>query len=131
MTEALAAWKPRVLSVLRFIAGLLIIQHGLGKIFHFPALPAYADVQPMSLLGAAGFIELIGGVLFTVGLLTRPVAFILSGFTAVAYFMVSAPRGFYPILNTGELPSLFSFVLFYFVFSGPGSWSLDAMMKRD
>ena len=79
MTEALAAWRPRALSVLRFITGLLIIQHGLGKIIHFPALPAYANVQPLSLLGAAGFIELIGGALLILGLFTRPAAFILSG----------------------------------------------------
>src|ERR1700692_4097413 len=86
MTEALAAWRPRVLSVLRFMTGLLIIQHGLGKIIHFPALPAYADVQPMSLLGAAGFIELIGGALLIIGLFTRPAAFLLSGGAGVGYF---------------------------------------------
>jgi putative oxidoreductase len=131
MNETLAAWAPRVLSLLRIYTGLLLLAHGTAKILGFPAVPNFANVQINSLTGASGLIELIGGALFTVGLLTRPVAFILSGFAAVAYFMVSAPKGFHPILNNGELPSLFSFVFLYFVFAGPGPWSLDAMMKRE
>jgi putative oxidoreductase len=119
------------LSVLRIYTGLLLLAHGTAKILGFPAVPSFANVQINSLIGVSGLIELIGGALFTVGLFTRPVAFILSGFAAVAYFLVSAPKGFYPILNNGELPSLFSFVFIYFVFAGPGPWSLDAMMKRE
>jgi putative oxidoreductase len=130
MSETLAAWAPRVLSVLRIYTGLVLLAHGTAKILGFPAVPSFANVQINSLTGASGLIELIGGALFTVGLLTRPVAFILSGFAAVAYFLVSAPKGFHPILNQGEVASLLSFVCFYFVFAGPGPWSLDAMMGR-
>ena len=130
MYETLNAWAPRALSVMRIYTGVLLFEHGTAKILGFPAVPSFAKVQIGSLVGASGLIELIGGVLFTVGLFTRPVAFILSGFAAVAYFMVSAPKGFYPILNNGELASLFSFVFIYFVFSGPGPWSLDAMTGR-
>jgi putative oxidoreductase len=131
MYETLTAWTPRALSVLRIYTGLLLLAHGTAKILGFPAVPSFANVQINSLIGVSGLIELIGGTLFTVGLFTRPVAFILSGFAAVAYFLVSAPKGFYPILNNGELPSLFSFVFIYFVFAGPGPWSLDAMLKRE
>ena len=92
MTEALAAWTPRALSMLRIITGLLIIQHGMGKIIGFPVLPAYANVQPLSLIGAAGFIELIGGALLILGLCTRPVAFILAGEMAFAYFIGALPE---------------------------------------
>jgi putative oxidoreductase len=130
MYETLAAWAPRVLSVLRIYTGLLLLAHGTAKLLGFPAVPSFANVQMNSLVGASGLIELIGGALFTVGLFTRPVAFILSGFAAVAYFMVSAPKGFHPILNNGELASLLSFVFIYFVFSGPGPWSLDATTRR-
>ena len=121
----------RVLSVLRSYAGLVLLAHGTAKSLGFPVVPSFANIQIGSMTWTSGIIELIGGALFTVGLFTRPVAFILSGFAAVAYFMVSAPKGFHPILNNGEVASLFSFVFLYFVFSGPGPWSLDAMMKRE
>jgi putative oxidoreductase len=130
MNETLAAWAPRVLSLLRIYAGVLLFAHGTAKILGFPVVPSFANVQFGSLTWTSGIIELIGGAIFTVGLCTRPVAFVLSGFAAVAYFLVSAPKGFHPILNNGELASLFCFVFLYFVFSGPGPWSLDAMMKR-
>jgi putative oxidoreductase len=107
-----------------------LLEHGTAKILGFPAVPSFANVQVGSLTGASGLIELVGGGVFTIGLFTRSVAFILSGFAAAAYFIVSAPRGFYPILNNGELASLFSFVFVYFVFAGPGAWSLDAAMQR-
>ncbi len=125
-----ATWSPRVLSLLRIMSALLLLQHGTAKLFAFPVVPMFANLQLYSLLGAAGVIELIGGILLAIGLFTRPVAFILSGFTAVAYFMAHANRGFYPILNGGELAALYSFVFFYFIFAGGGSWGLDAMMKR-
>jgi putative oxidoreductase len=131
MYRTLTAWAPPSLSVLRIYTGLLLLAHGTAKILGFPAVPSFAKVQIGSLVGASGLIELIGGALFTIGLFTRPVAFILSGFAAAAYFIVSAPKGFHPILNNGELASLFSFVFIYFVFSGPGPWSLDAAMKRE
>ena len=92
MTETLEAWRPRALSVLRIIAGLMIIEHGMAKLLGWPVVAAFAKLQLFSQLGAAGVIELIGGALLTVGLFTQPVAFILSGEMAVGYFIVHAPR---------------------------------------
>ena len=131
LTAASAARAISVLSILRIFTGLALLQHGTAKILGFPVVPNFANVQIGSLTGAAGLIELIGGVLFTIGLFTRPVAFILSGFTAVAYFMAHAGRGFYPVLNGGELAALYSFVFLYFAFSGPGPWSIDARLNRE
>jgi putative oxidoreductase len=128
-----AVWAPRalwVLSILRIFTGLDLLQHGTGKILGFPVVASFADVQIGSLRGVGGLIELIGGILFTIGLFTRPVAFILSGFTAVAYFMAHASKGFFPVLNGGELAALYCFIFLYFVFAGAGPWSLDAMRER-
>ena len=111
--------------------GLALLEHGTGKILGFPAVPSLANVQIGSLTGVAGLIELIGGILFTIGLFTRPVAFILSGFTAVAYFMAHAGKGFYPMLNGGELAALYCFVFLYFTFAGAGPWSADAAIGRE
>jgi putative oxidoreductase len=130
MTEALAAWTPRALSVLRIVTGLLIIQHGMGKLIGFPALPAYANVQPMSMIGAAGFIELIGGALLILGLLTRPAAFILAGEMAFAYFIAHSPKSFYPLVNGGTLAILYCFTCLYLSTAGAGPWSVDAAMKK-
>ena len=125
MNDVLAPWTPRVLSVLRIAAALLLLQHGTAKLLGFPKVDMFADLQIASLLGLAGILELVGGLLLLVGLFTRPVAFILSGFTAVAYFMAHAPQGFYPMLNGGELASLYSFVFLYLAVAGGGAWSLD------
>jgi putative oxidoreductase len=130
MNDTLAAWTPRALSVLRIITGLLIIQHGLGKIVGFPAFPAYANVQPLSLIGAAGFIELIGGALLILGLWTQPVAFILAGEMAFAYFIAHAPKDFHPLINGGTLAALYCFTCLYLSTAGAGPWSLDASMKK-
>src|SRR6195256_2707385 len=127
-------WAPRalsILSILRIFAGLELLQHGTGKILGFPAVPSFAHVQIGSLSGVGGLIELIGGILFTIGLFTRPVAFVLSGFTAAAYFMAHASKGFYPVLNGGELAALFCFVFLYFAFAGGGPWSGGALMGRN
>jgi putative oxidoreductase len=126
---ALAPWQPRLLSVLRIVTGLEILQHGTAKILGFPAFPAFSNASLASLLGASGLIELIGGSLFSIGLFTRPVAFILCGFTAVAYFMMHAPKSFFPLLNGGELAVLYCFVFLYFISSGPGPWSADAAVR--
>jgi len=126
-------WAPGalgVLSILRVFTGLALLQHGTGKILGFPVAPMFANVQIDSLAGIGGLIELIGGLLFTIGLFTRPVAFILSGFTAAAYFMAHASKGFYPLLNGGELAALYSFVFLYFTFAGAGPWSADALISR-
>jgi putative oxidoreductase len=119
-----------VLSILRIFTGLELLEHGTGKILGFPVVPNWAHVQITSLTGLGGLIELVGGILFTIGLFTRPVAFILSGFTAVAYFMAHAGKGFYPVLNGGELAALYCFVFLYFVFAGAGPWSADALLGR-
>jgi putative oxidoreductase len=131
MNNALAAPGATlsVLSILRIFTGLSLLQHGTGKILGFPAVPSFANVHINSLAGVGGLLELVGGILFTFGLFTRPVAFLLSGFTAVAYFMVHAGKNFYPVLNGGELAALYCFVFLYFVFAGAGSWSLDAVRE--
>jgi len=130
MNETLAAWAPRALSILRIVAGLLIIQHGMGKIIGFPAAPGAATVQLMSQAGAAGMIELIGGALLILGLWTQAAAFILSGEMAFAYFLVHFQRGFHPLVNGGTLAALYCFTFLYLATAGPGPWSVDAAMKK-
>lgn len=119
-----ASWSPSLLSVLRIVTGLLLLEHGTGKFFAFPALSGL-DQMPSGLLYASGGLELVGGALLVIGFLTRPVAFILSGFMAVAYFMAHSPSGFFPVLNHGELAILFSFVCLMIAAAGPGPWSVD------
>jgi len=124
------AWAPRLLSVLRIAAGLLFLQHGMAKYLKFPPVPAFAKVDPMSLAGIGGMFELVGGILLVLGLSTRPVAFLLSGEMAIAYFVAHAPRGFYPILNAGELAVLYCFVFLYLAAAGAGPWSIDAARRK-
>ena len=124
------AWAPRLLSVLRIMAGLLFLQHGTAKHFKIPTVAMFAKLEPVSLLGAAGAIEIVGSLLLILGLFTRTTAFVLSGFMAVAYFMAHATRGFYPILNGGELAILYCFVFLYIAAAGPGPWSYDALQKK-
>jgi len=129
--DALATtWAPRLLSILRIMAGLLLLQHGTAKLLKFPVVPSMVNVNLSSMSGIAGFFELIGGVLLVIGLFTRPVAFILSGMTAVAYFYAHAPRGFFPVLNGGELPALYCFAFLYLAAAGPGPWSVDAARRK-
>lgn len=128
--KMLGKWQPAALSLLRIITGLLIIQHGMGKILGFPVVAMYATVKPLSLVGAAGFIELIGGALLIIGLWTRPVAFILSGLMAFAYFIGHFPRGFHPLINGGTLAALYCFACLYLSTAGAGPWSVDASMKK-
>ena len=130
MMETLAAWAPRALSVLRIITGLMIIQHGMAKLLGFPVVAQFANLNPMSLIGAAGFIELIGGALLIIGFLTQPAAFILSGEMAFAYFMAHAPKSFFPLINGGTLAIMFCFTFLYLSTAGAGPWSVDAAMKR-
>ena len=128
--ETYASWQPRALSVLRIMTGLLFLQYGMAKLLKFPAVPMFKDVTLFSLYGLAGTLELVGGVLMVLGLFTRPVAFILAGEMAFAYFIGHAPRGFFPILNRGDLAILFCFVFFYLSFAGAGPWSLDALRNK-
>jgi len=126
----LFVWSPRVLSVLRIVAALLFMEHGLMKLFHFPApQPGAPDPLPPLLLAAA-WIEVVGGGLLALGLFTRAVAFVCSGEMAVGYFMAHAPNGFYPALNMGEAAVLYCFVFLYLAFAGGGEWSLDAQVRK-
>ena len=123
-------WSPRLLSVLRIMTALLFLQHGTAKFFGFPHVEYFDNLQFLSLLGAAGVLELVGGILILIGLFTRPVAFILSGFMAVAYFMRHATRDFFPLVNMGQLAILFCFVFLYLFVAGGGVWSADAQRVR-
>lgn len=129
MMATLNRLAPHILSLLRVASALLLMQHGTTKILGLPATQM-TGVSLVSMPGIAGLFELIGGVLLLIGLFTRPVAFLLSGVMAVAYFLVHAGRDFYPINNGGELAALYCFVFFYFVFAGPGPWSVDAVRNR-
>jgi putative oxidoreductase len=128
MDEFCAKWHDKFLSVLRIMTGLLFLEHGTAKYLGFPHLEKVPD--PISMSGVSGMLELVGGALIVLGLFTRPVAFLLSGNMAVAYFYAHAPRAFFPMLNGGEAAILYSFVFLYIFFAGPGPWSVDAMMKR-
>ena len=130
MIQTLSRYQPFVLSLLRFYVGLSIMQHGTAKILGFPAGAGLGSPAVGTLSWTGGMIELIGGALMIVGLFTRPAAFILSGFTAVAYFMVHAPQNFFPVINKGELAAVYSFVFLYLVFAGGGPLSLDTILRK-
>ncbi|MGH6862875.1 MAG: DoxX family protein [Methylocella sp.] len=118
-----AAWQPRLLSLLRIVTALLLLQHGTAKLIGFPHVEMFDNLRLLSLLGIAGVLELAGGVLLLFGIFTRPVAFILSGEMAFAYFLAHAQKSFFPILNHGELAVLYCFVLLYLAVAGGGAWS--------
>ena len=120
------AWAPRLLSILRIVAGFLFMMHGAQKLLGFPA-PFPMQVNLFSLIGLAGILELFGGALVMVGLFTRPVAFILSGEMAFAYFMAHAPKNFWPVLNGGDAAVLYCFVFLYLAAAGGGPWSVDRL----
>ena len=125
--NAYMAWAPKLLSVLRIILGFLLIPHGLQKLF---GVLGGKQAELMSLMGLAGVIELFGGILILVGLFTRPVAFVISGFAAFAYFMAHAPQAFLPILNRGELAVVYCFLYLYLSAAGGGEWSLDRLLRK-
>jgi len=127
----LSNWTPRALAALRIITALLFIGHGTMKLFGFPAGDSPMRAELFSLMGFAGVLEFFGGVLILVGLFTRPVAFILAGQMAAAYFMAHAPQSFYPALNGGDAAILFCFIFLYLVAAGPGAWSIDSMRARN
>jgi len=121
-------WEPRMLSILRIVVGLLYLGHGLNKLFDFPAMANHVPYQLFTLVpGLAGLLETIGGTLIAVGLFTRPVAFILSGEMAFAYFTVYAPRSFFPHVSGGVSAVLYCFTFLYFFVAGAGVWSLDQL----
>ena len=124
-------WTRRMRAIFRIVVGLLFITHGTQKIFGFPPSPMPGmPVDPFTALGVAGIIELIGGAMLILGLLTRPVAFLLAGEMAVAYFRVHFPRDLFPINNGGELAVLYCFAFLYLMVAGAGAWSLDEMISR-
>jgi putative oxidoreductase len=116
---------PTLQSVLRIVAGLAFLEHGTGKLLGFPHGLPFIDKMPTGLLYFTGTIELVGGVLIVLGLFTRPVAFVLSGFMAVAYFMAHFPMSFFPAINFGEPAVLYCFVFLYLAAAGPGPWAID------
>jgi putative oxidoreductase len=125
--DRISAWAPQWLSVVRIMSALLFLEHGTQKLFDFP--PAAEPGTLTALMGTQGVIEVVGGVLLALGLFTRPVAFILSGNMAVAYFMAHAPRSFFPVLNGGDAAILYCFIFLYFFFAGGGAWSVDAARR--
>ncbi|QYG08188.1 DoxX family protein [Janthinobacterium sp. PAMC25594] len=125
-----ATWSPRLLGLLRIILGFLYIQHGTAKLFGVPHVAMFDGLQLFSLMGAAGVLELVGGALLLLGLFTRPVAFILSGQMAVAYFLMHAPSAFLPILNGGEMAVMYCFTFLYFAAAGAGAYSLDGLRGK-
>ena len=126
------SWAPQFLSVVRIIAGAFFVLYGTTKLFGWPAevMPGGGTAPLASLAGVAGAIELVGGAFMLLGLFTRPVAFILSGEMAVAYFYAHFPQGFWPVLNGGVDAVLYCFLWLYISAAGPGPWSLDARRAR-
>jgi putative oxidoreductase len=122
-------WAPRVLSILRIVAALIFMEHGTQKLLGFPPSDRPAP-ELSSLSGVAGVLELFGGALLVVGLFTRPVAFLLSGLMAFAYWIAHAPQSFFPVLNGGDAAILYCFVFLYLVFAGGGVWSLDHVLRE-
>jgi len=117
-------WQPRLLGLLRIATALLFLQHGTAKLLGFPHVAMFDNLRLLSLLGVAGVLELAGGILLLLGVFTRPVAFILSGEMAFAYFLAHAQKSFFPVLNQGELAALYCFVFLYLAVAGGGAWSL-------
>jgi putative oxidoreductase len=126
--SALARWSSELLSAFRIFAAFTFIQHGTQKMFGFPA-EARIPFEVFSRNGAAGLLEVFGGLLLLVGLFTRPVAFVLSGSMAFAYFLVHAPRGFWPLPNGGDLAVMYCFAFLYMAAAGGGKWSLDSLLR--
>jgi putative oxidoreductase len=123
-----SVWAPRLLSILRIVAALIFFEHGTQKLLGFPVSERDAP-ELLSLSGIAGILELVGGALLLLGLFTRPVAFILSGEMAVAYWLAHAPQSFFPVNNGGDAAILYCFVFLYLFAAGGGPWSLDALIR--
>jgi putative oxidoreductase len=130
MEPILTKWQPTVLSLFRFITGLMLFQFGVVKILKFPPSSPFTKVELASLYGVAGCIELLFGGLLLLGLFTRPVAFVLCGEMAFAYFIGHLPRSFFPVINNGTDAIMLCFACLYLVFAGGGPISLDAMLRK-
>jgi putative oxidoreductase len=133
-SNIVAKWRalaPELLSVLRIVAAFMFLQEGTMKLFSWPmAMPDGATASLASQVGIGGILELVGGFLLLIGLFTRPVAFILSGEMAVAYFQFHFPQSFWPLVNNGQPAVLYCFIWLYISASGAGPWSVDAMRKN-
>ena len=125
----LQLWAPRMLSVLRIVTAFLFLCHGSAKLLHVPHQAMFDNLQLMSQLGLQGVLELGGGLLLLVGVFSRPVAFVLAGDMAVAYFMAHWPKDWLPLLNGGDAAVLFCFIFLYLWIAGPGPWSIDARLR--
>lgn len=125
--DRVSKYMPELLSIVRLLVGLLFLEHGTSKLFDFP----HGPVQPTmgSLIWVQGVIEVVGGALFAVGFLTRPVAFILAGDMAVAYFIAHASKGLFPMLNGGDGAILYCFIFLIYFMAGPGRWAADGSVK--
>jgi len=130
MDSFYAGWTPRVLSILRIVAAFLFLAHGAQKLFGFLAAPSWKAPATFSQMWVGGVLEFFGGILLLLGLFTRPVAFILSGMMAVAYFQMHAPGGFWPLQNKGELAALYAFLFLFLAVAGGGEWSVDRLLRR-
>jgi len=130
--DLLQSQQARALAILRVVTAYIFMLHGTAKLFGMPHQAMFDNLPILSLIGFAGILEFAGSLLLLIGLFTRPVAFVLCGFMAVAYFMAHASQGspLLPILNQGDLAVLFCFVFLYFVFAGAGPWSVDAALRR-
>lgn len=126
----MSRWQPQVHALFRIVLGFLFACHGAQKLLGFPHPPANGTVELLSFMGFAGALELVGGLMVMVGLFTRPVAFVLSGLMAVAYFMAHQPQGALPITNKGEPAVLYCFAFFFLSAAGSGLYSLDAFLER-
>jgi putative oxidoreductase len=129
MFDRFSAYQPQLLSVLRIVAGLLFVSHGTAKVLGFPVVEG-VPAPGMSLAGLSGPLELVLGILLTLGLFTRPAAFLAAGFCAVGYWAIHGMQGPFPILNGGETIALYCFVFLYLMAAGPGPWSVDAAMRK-
>ena len=129
MSDLTAVLAPRMLSILRIMTGLQFLQHGTQKFFSFPLRASPSAPALLSMYGVQGCLEVAGGLLIILGLFTRPVAFVLAGDMAAAYFIIHFPKSFFPALNGGDTAILFCFVFLYLAAAGPGPWSLDAQRR--
>ena len=127
--EVGSAWSPRLLGLLRIVAAILFMEHGAQKLLGFPPSD-HGSPELLSLLGVAGILELVGGFFILIGLFTRPIALLLSGEMAVAYWMAHAPRSIYPALNGGDAAILYCFIFLYLAAAGPGAFSVDGAASR-
>ncbi|MGH7682693.1 MAG: DoxX family protein, partial [Candidatus Eiseniibacteriota bacterium] len=125
-----SAWAPRFQSLLRIVAAFTFMLHGTTKLLSFPAASPGGPVELLSQPGIGGVLEVVGGALLLLGLFTRPVAFLLSGEMAVAYFQFHFPKSFWPSINRGEAAVLYCFIWLYLSAAGAGPWSLDALRRR-